>query len=65
MKRIFKKSKIVFVLWALIGSILLVLISRFEGVFLQSTIGKIGILYVAGSCIISGVIHRMVKREKK
>lgn len=65
MKRIFKKSKIVFVLWALIGSILLVLISRFEGVFLQSTIGKIGILYVTGSCIISGVIHRMVKREKK
>lgn len=60
-----KKSRIIYFFWALIGIILLILISQFEGTPLQGFIGNIVILYVFGSCIISGVISRIVKKEKK
>lgn len=66
MKKFFsKKSRIIYLFWALIGIVLLILISQFEGTSLQGAIGNIVILYVFGSCIISGVISRMVKKEKK
>ncbi|MGI6088370.1 MAG: hypothetical protein ACOYBF_00005 [Bilifractor porci] len=65
MKKFFlKKSRIVFCIWAFLGIILLILISRFEGTSLQGAIGKMVILYISGSCIISGVIHHMVQKEK-
>lgn len=65
MKKFFsKKSRVVFCIWAFIGILLLILISQFEGTFLQETIGKMVILYSSGSCIISGVIHHMVQKEK-
>ena len=52
MKKFFsKKSRVVFCIWAFIGILLLILISQFEGTF-------------SGSCIISGVIHHMVQKEK-
>lgn len=66
MKNIFsKKSKIIFILWVLLGIILLVFIFKVEDSSLQGTIGKIAILYIAGSWIISGVIRRMVKKENR
>jgi len=66
MRKIFsKKSRIIYFFWALIGIILLILISKFEGTSLQGVIGNIVILYVFGSCIISGVISRIVEKEKK
>ena len=65
MKKFFsKKSRIIYSFWALIGITLLILIFQFKGTSLQDPIGNIVILYVFGSCIISGVIHRMVKKEK-
>lgn len=70
MRKIFSKksricSRIIYFFWALIGIILLILISKFEGTSLQGVIGNIVILYVFGSCIISGVISRIVEKEKK
>lgn len=62
MKKI-KKSRIIYFLWALIGIILLILIFQFKDTSLQDTIGVIVILYIFGSCIISGVISRLVKKE--
>ncbi|MCM1541916.1 MAG: hypothetical protein NC121_11730 [Blautia sp.] len=65
MKKIFStKSRMIYFFWAFIGIILLILISQFKNTSLQGTIGNMVILYVFGSCIISGVIHRMVKKEK-
>ncbi len=60
-----KKSHIICFFWTLIGIILLILISQFEGTSLQGVISNIVILYVIGSWIISGVLSRMVKKEKK
>lgn len=65
MKKFFsKKSRIIYFFWALIGITLLILIFQFKDTSFQELIGNIVILYVFGSCIISGVIHRMVKKEK-
>ena len=64
MKKHFSKSRIIFILWILFGIVLLVLILKIEGSSLQGTMGKIAILYIGGSWIISGVIRRMVGKEK-
>lgn len=66
MRNIFsKKSRIIFILWVLLGIILLVFIFKAEDSSSQGNIGKIAILYIAGSWIISGVIRRMVKKENR
>lgn len=66
MKNFFsKKSHIICFFWTLIGIIILILISQFAGTSLQGVISNIVIFYVLGSWIISGVIYRIVKKERK
>lgn len=65
MKKFFsKKSRIIFSFWILIGIILLILIFQYRNTSLQGTIGRIVTIYIFGSCIISGVIRRFVRKEK-
>lgn len=66
MKNLFtKKKRIICFSWSLIGIILLVSIHLFKDTSFQETIGNIVLCYVFGSCILSGVIGYISKKEKQ
>ena len=60
-----RKSRMICFAWTLLGIILVILAARFEGTSSQATIGNMAILYVFGSCIFSGVMFRLVEKEKR
>ena len=62
-----KKSRIICLSWSLIGIILLcfVFIASYKDSSLQKIIGKIVICYVFASCITSGIVAYLNKKEKK
>ena len=60
-----RKSRMICFAWTLLGIMLIILVARFAGTSSQGTIGNMAILYVFGSCILSGVMFRLVKKERR
>jgi hypothetical protein len=66
MKKFFEnKSRMICFAWSFIGIVLLVCVYLFKNTSLQEEIGNIVLCYVFGSCILSGVVAYISKKEKK
>jgi hypothetical protein len=65
MKKFFeKKSRMICFAWSFLGIILLVCVYLFAHTSLQEAVEKIVLCYVFGSCILSGIVAFISKREK-
>ena len=63
-----KKNLIICFSWSLVGVILLCFIfaaNLLKDDSLQKIVGHIVIFYVAGSCVLSGIVAYITKKEKK